>query len=128
MHVGSSLHYLALAVSIALNGASLVLLKAFALEREGASEPQPAAIPILARVRVVVHPLVLVSMACFGGASVTWIVALAGVPLSVAYPSMSVIYVVIAVLGQTVFGERIPPTRWVGIGFVMIGVVLMHTG
>jgi drug/metabolite transporter (DMT)-like permease len=126
VQVSTNLHYLALAVSIALNGASLVLLKAFAVKREGASETQPAVTPILSRVRLLVHPLVLISMGCFGGAAVTWIVALAGVPLSVAYPSMSLIYVVIALMGQTVFGERIPPTRWAGIGLVMMGVVLMH--
>ena len=74
------------------------------------------------------HPLVLGGLACFAAAAVTWMVALAGIELSVAYPSMSIIYVATALVGRFLFAERIPPRRWAGIALVVVGVVIMYAG
>jgi drug/metabolite transporter (DMT)-like permease len=126
------MHYAALIASITFNGTSLVLLKAFALERErraaADSMPGAATTTIGGRLRIMIHPLVLGSMACFAAAAVTWMIALAGIDLSVAYPSMSIIYVATALVGRFLFGEHIPPRRWAGISLVVAGVALMYAG
>lgn len=118
------MHYAALIASITFNGASLVLLKAFALERERSA----AAVTFAGRLRLITHPLVLGGLACFAAAAVSWMIALAGIELSVAYPSMSIIYVATALVGRLLFGERISPRRWAGIALVVVGVVIMYTG
>ena len=114
------MHYVALVASIVLNAASLVLLKRFATERESGR--------LTGIVRSLFHPYVLVSMACFALAAATWMVALAGIDLSVAYPSMSVIYALTALVGRYMFGERISVQRWGGIGLVIVGIALINAG
>ena len=114
------MHYAALVISIVLNAVSLILLKRFATKRESG---ETAGV-----VRSIMHPDVLVSMVCFALAAGTWLVALAGVDLSVAYPSMSVMYALIALVGRYMFGEEISIRRWAGIALVIVGVVLINVG
>ena len=134
------MYYLALIVSIVLNGASLVLLKAYARKREAVSRDDTNVGPpfatvarehvvsVGARLRGLLDPLIIASGSLFVFAALTWMIALAGVDLSVAYPSMSVIYVATAVAGRYLFGEHISKKRWIGIALVMIGVTVMHIG
>lgn len=130
------MHYPALAASIVFNGTSLVLLKAYATRREAESEAEESSkpdaekhgTPLLSRIRPVFHPLIIASMFCFAAAAVTWMIALAGVDLSVAYPSMSIIYVATALAGRYVFQERISPRRWTGIALVVVGIAVMYAG
>ena len=56
---------------------------------------------------------------------VVWIVGLSRVPVSVAYPMLSIGYVVSAVVACFWFGEAIGPTNWLGIGFIIVGVWLV---
>jgi multidrug transporter EmrE-like cation transporter len=54
-----------------------------------------------------------------------WIVGLSRVPVSVAYPLLSVGYIVNAIAAQFLFGENITVTRGLGIGFIVVGVWLV---
>ena len=56
---------------------------------------------------------------------VVWIVGLSRVPVSVAYPMLSIGYVVNALAAQYLFGEAVTMTRWLGIGFIVVGVYLV---
>ena len=56
---------------------------------------------------------------------VVWIVALSRVEVSIAYPMLSIGYVVNAVLAWWLFGEEVNAQRWLGIGVIIIGVVLV---
>ena len=42
-----------------------------------------------------------------------------------AYPLLSLGYVVNAVAAQYLFGEAVTLTRWLGIGFIIVGVWLV---
>jgi multidrug transporter EmrE-like cation transporter len=42
-----------------------------------------------------------------------------------AYPLLSVGYVVNAVAAHFLFGEAVTVSRWLGIGFIVIGVTLV---
>ena len=57
--------------------------------------------------------------------SVVWIVALSRVDVSVAYPMLSVGYVVNALLAMWLFGEVVSLQRWLGIGIILVGVTLV---
>jgi drug/metabolite transporter (DMT)-like permease len=54
-----------------------------------------------------------------------WIIGLSRVPVSIAYPLLSVGYIVNAIAAHFLFGEAVTLTRWTGIGFIVIGVWLV---
>lgn len=54
-----------------------------------------------------------------------WILGLSRVPVSVAYPLLSVGYIVNAIAAQYLFGETITIARGLGIGFIVVGVWLV---
>src|SRR6185437_6296679 len=56
---------------------------------------------------------------------VVWILGLSRVPVSVAYPMLSIGYIVNALAAQYLFGEAVTSARWLGIGFIVIGVYLV---
>ena len=60
--------------------------------------------------------------ACYGVSLVVWILGLSRVPVSIAYPMLSIGYVINAVAAHYLFGEAITLTRWLGIGFIVLGV------
>jgi multidrug transporter EmrE-like cation transporter len=64
-------------------------------------------------------------IACYGISVFVWILGLSRVPVSIAYPLLSVGYVVNAIAAYYLFGEAVTPTRWVGIGFIVVGVTLV---
>ncbi len=53
---------------------------------------------------------------------VVWILGLSRVPVSVAYPMLSLGYVVNAIAAHYLFGEAVSVQRWLGIGFIIVGV------
>jgi multidrug transporter EmrE-like cation transporter len=56
---------------------------------------------------------------------VVWILALSRVPVSVAYPMLSIGYVVNAIAAWMLFGESLGAQKLVGIGFIVVGVWLV---
>ncbi len=62
---------------------------------------------------------------CYVLSLFVWILGLSRVPVSVAYPLLSVGYVVNAIAAHYLFGEAVTLTRWLGIGFIVIGVWLV---
>ncbi len=63
--------------------------------------------------------------ACYAISLVVWIAALSRLPVSVAYPLLSVGYVINAFLAYWLFGEAITMQKMLGIGFIILGVVLI---
>ena len=56
---------------------------------------------------------------------VVWIFGLSRVPVSIAYPMLSLGYIVNAVAAHYLFGVAVTVTRWLGIGFIVLGVWLV---
>ena len=63
--------------------------------------------------------------ACYGISLVVWILGLSRVPVSVAYPLLSVGYIINAIAAHYLFGESVTLARWLGIGFIVVGVWLV---
>ncbi len=53
---------------------------------------------------------------------------LSRVPVSVAYPMLSVGYVINAIAAYYLFGESVTISKWLGIGFIIVGVWLVARG
>ncbi|MCC7327371.1 MAG: EamA family transporter [Burkholderiales bacterium] len=67
----------------------------------------------------------VVGVACYVVSLVVWIMGLSRVPVSIAYPMLSLGYVINAVAAHYLFGEAVTATRWIGIGFIVLGVWLV---
>jgi drug/metabolite transporter (DMT)-like permease len=74
---------------------------------------------------IVTTPYLLIGLAAYGVGAISYILLLTRVNLSVAAPSASLIYVTTVLLGYFIFKEAIPPSRMVGLGMIMCGVVLV---
>jgi multidrug transporter EmrE-like cation transporter len=75
--------------------------------------------------RLVYNPPIIAGLACYALSVVVWILALARVEVSVAYPMLSVGYVVNAVAAWWLFGETLSGARIAGIGIILVGVWLV---
>ena len=64
-------------------------------------------------------------IACYGVSVFVWILGLSRVPVSIAYPLLSVGYVINAIAAYYLFGEAVTLTRRHGIGFIVVGVTLV---
>ena len=112
-----------LMLGVLLNAAAQLLLKA-GTNRLGAFEFAAANIvPIGAKLAT--NPPILAGLGCYVVSVVVWILALSRVPVSVAYPMLSVGYIVNALAAWWLFGESITAQKLLGIGFIVVGVVLV---
>lgn len=62
---------------------------------------------------------------CFGAASVLWMYMMKLFPLSVVYPMISLSYVFGMIAAILFFHEDVSATKWVGVGFIMLGCILI---
>jgi multidrug transporter EmrE-like cation transporter len=75
--------------------------------------------------KVAASPFVLGGLACYAVSVVVWIMALSRVPVSVAYPMLSIGYIVNAFAAWALFGESVTAQKLAGIGFIVVGVWLV---
>jgi multidrug transporter EmrE-like cation transporter len=68
---------------------------------------------------------VLAGLACYVVSVGLWLVALSRVEVSVAYPMLSLGYVVNALAAWWLFGEALGPARFGGIALILLGVFLI---
>ncbi len=67
----------------------------------------------------------VLGIACYAISVVVWIFGLSRVPVSVAYPLLSIGYIVNAIAAHYLLGEAVTLARWLGIGFIVFGVFLV---
>jgi len=75
--------------------------------------------------KLATEPHIFGGLCCYVISVVVWIMGLSRVPVSVAYPMLSLGYVVNAVLAYYLFGEAITVQKTVGIAFIILGVYLV---
>lgn len=66
-------------------------------------------------------------LTCYGGSAVLYMVALRGIPLSVALPSTALSYIAVAMIGHFMFHEPIGLQRAAGLAMIMVGVFVLGT-
>ncbi|MHB1232837.1 MAG: SMR family transporter [Burkholderiales bacterium] len=75
--------------------------------------------------QLVTEPHIFGGMVCYAISLVVWIMALSRVEVSIAYPMLSVGYVVNALAAWYFFGEAVSITRLIGIGVIILGVYIV---
>ena len=71
------------------------------------------------------NPHIVGGLSCYVVSVVVWIMALSRVDVSIAYPMLSIGYVVNALAAWQLFGETLTAQRMAGIGTIIIGVYLV---
>ena len=62
---------------------------------------------------------------CYIASFLSWIVVLRRLPLSVAFPAINVVHVLIPIGCWIFLGESISQRRWLGIALVVCGILLL---
>jgi drug/metabolite transporter (DMT)-like permease len=68
---------------------------------------------------------ILAGLACYAISLVVWIIGLSRTDVTIAYPMLSLGYVVSAFGAWMFLGEVVSPQRLLAIGVIMVGVVLL---
>jgi len=68
---------------------------------------------------------ILVGIGCFMLEALLWTLALSHLPISVAFPAGSMVFVFVALLSCIFLHEQISPSRWIGIALILGGVILV---
>jgi multidrug transporter EmrE-like cation transporter len=119
----TAISFTLLLAGVLLNAAAQLLLKA-GTNAVGQFEFSTAnAVPV--GMKLALEPHILGGIACYVVSVVVWILALSRVEVSVAYPMLSIGYVVNAVAAYYLFGEAVSATRLVGIGVIILGVFIV---
>ena len=75
--------------------------------------------------RLAIEPHILGGLACYVVSVVVWVIGLSKVPVSIAYPMLSIGYAINAVAAYYLLGEAVTPMRFVGIGIIIVGVFIV---
>ena len=108
---------------VLLNAAAQLMLKAGA-NRVGPLEIETQTLVLAAR-DLALSPPIIGGIFCYVVSVAVWIVALTRVEVSLAYPMLSIGYVVNAIAAWMLFGEHLTPMRLAGILVIILGVYLL---
>ena len=64
---------------------------------------------------------------CYGASALMYMVALRGIPLSIALPATALSYIAVAAIGHFVFHEPIGAQRIAGLAMILAGVFVLST-
>lgn len=119
----SAVSFALILVGVLLNAAAQLLLKA-GTNAVGTFEFAIGnVVPV--GLRLMLEPHIAGGIACYVVSVVVWIMALSRVEVSVAYPMLSIGYIVNALAAWYLFGEAVTGIRFAGIGFIVVGVFLI---
>ncbi len=108
---------------VLLNAAAQLLLKA-GTNQVGAFDFSAHNIPSVG-MQLAFEPHIVGGLLCYVVSVVVWIMALSRVEVSIAYPMLSIGYVVNAIAAWYLFGEAVTPIRLAGIAIIILGVVIV---
>ncbi len=112
-----------LLLGVLLNAGAQLGLKAATAVTGPIRADTPSALAAAQKLMLV--PAFWLALLAYGVSVLTWIVGLSRVPVSQAYPMLSLGYVLTALLAWQWLNEPISAMRWAGIGVIIVGVWLV---
>jgi len=116
--------FLILLVSVVFAFGGQLMLKA-AMNEIGHIGTQELGSPASTLARAAREPKLWTGLLLFAVSALFWLVVLSRIPLSVAYPSVGMSYVFVVLFSRLWPHEHVPPLRWVGVGIVVVGIVIV---
>lgn len=110
-------------LGVLLNAAAQLLLKAGTNAIGHFTFSTENILPI--GMKIASEPHILGGLACYVVSVVVWIMALSRVEVSIAYPMLSIGYLVNAIAAWYLFGEAVTLMRMTGIGIIIVGVYIV---
>ena len=108
--------------SVALNALAQVLLRK-AMLSVGLLRPDVS--PTQYALTLATEPWLLGGMLCYAVSILIWLFVLSKAEVSVAYPFLSIGYVIAAAMGFFFLGENVTVTRMLGIALICSGLVFI---
>jgi multidrug transporter EmrE-like cation transporter len=112
-----------LLLGVCLNAAAQLLLKAGTNAVGHFEFSAENIVPV--GMKLALEPHILGGLSCYVVSVVVWIMGLSRVDVSVAYPMLSIGYVINAVAAWYLFGESFTAQKLIGIAFIIGGVFLV---
>lgn len=109
---------------VLLNSAAQLMLKAGAKTLGSVSMSNGASL-FAAAWNAATQPWILLGLVCYFVSAGLWIIALTRVDVTIAYPMLSMGYVIAALLAWHIFGEPLTAGRVLGIAIILAGVVVL---
>ena len=116
--------FLVIFAGVVLNSVAQLMLKAGARTLQGISLTSGSSV-LNAALAASTQPWILAGLCCYFVSAGLWVVALTRVDVTVAYPLLSLGYVIAAVLAWQIFGEALTAGRIAGIAIILVGVVVL---
>lgn len=120
----SPITWILLLGGVALNAAAQLFLKA-ATRTSGVLVGNGGSISWTAAAHLMRALPLWGGLGCYGISVFLWLGALSRVPVSVAYPMLSIGYIVNAFAAAALFGEALSASKLAGIGLIVAGVVVL---
>jgi multidrug transporter EmrE-like cation transporter len=79
-------------------------------------------------IRQFLDPLTIAGFAVYAVSAVLYVICLRKLPLSIAFPSVSLSYVAVAVAGYFIWHEPMGLPRLSGIALIVLGVAVLNAG
>jgi multidrug transporter EmrE-like cation transporter len=115
----------ALAAALLLNATANLMMK-FGMQQIAQAGGWLKAGPLAAASAIFRTPLLLFGVACFAANLLCYMYALQKLPISVAYPIMVTAgFAIIVVVAGLCLHERLLPSQWLGVAFILVGVWLV---
>jgi len=76
-------------------------------------------------VKVFSQPPIIAGLGCYGISVIVWIISLSRTDVTIAYPMLSIGYVISAVGAWMFLGEIVSPQRMVALAVIIVGVILL---
>jgi len=76
-------------------------------------------------IKIFTHPTVILGLFFYGASLILWLLVLSKEKLSFVYPLVAFSYVVTVFLSKVVLHEQVPLLRWVGLGVIVMGILLV---
>ena len=108
---------------VLLNALAQVLLKAGTMHVGYFEFKWSAVFPL--GLKMATTPAIITAFACYGVSALVWTAVLSRVAVSVAYPMVSIGYVIVAMAGWYIFDETLSTLRVAGICVIVLGVYMV---
>ena len=74
---------------------------------------------------LLLNPWIILGLFSAVVAACAWMMAMTRLPISIAYPMMSLTYPLVIVISWRLLGETLSPWRGVGVGLILVGIALL---
>lgn len=123
--------YLVILVSVALAISGQICLRRGMSEvkdRTGMGAGELLRKPITFLKEIVTTWMVILGLVLFVASALFWLIVLTDVPLGVAYPFVSLTYIVVMFYDKLFEGREIIGLNWLGVAAIVLGIILINWG